>query len=212
MKKQILTLAVAVTLGTTACTAQDGKARMGRPEGPNHMERLISDLGLTEAQATEFREIMEDAMAGGMGPKGGPGMGGGPMGQRGQRGGCCCCCQGQMGGGPGMGGCPMPGGPEGAPGMAEGQGPRGPEGMPELTEEQREEMKAKMDSRREELQAKREEMEAKAKETDERLKSLLTDEQYAKLAKMRGFGHGKGHGPSLMPGMEGKDAEGGDVK
>ncbi len=151
MKKQIFTLVAAMMLGTIACMAQDGNDKKGRPDNSQRIEQMVAELGLDEAQAAEFMDIMGSLMPQGMGP-----MGGGPRGQR----------------------------PDGGE-MGEGQGPGGQNGRAELTEEQREEMKAKMETMREEMQA-------KFQQADERLKNLLTDEQYEKVKNMIGRGPGQG--------------------
>ena len=61
MKKQILSLVVALLIGTTVCIAQN------RPQGQQRtvdrekrVEKMITDLGLNEKQAKDFKAAMEE--------------------------------------------------------------------------------------------------------------------------------------------------------
>ncbi len=86
MKKQIFTLAIATILGSVTCMAQDENEKKGGPDNSQRIEQMISELGLNETQAAEFKEIMKDMQPQGMGP-GGPGGPGGPRpgGQMGEK-------------------------------------------------------------------------------------------------------------------------------
>ncbi|MDR3118869.1 MAG: hypothetical protein LBU44_05555 [Mediterranea sp.] len=57
MKKQILGLAVVLLLGSAVCMAQDNRG--GRPDVSKRIEQMITDLGLNETQAKEFKAVME---------------------------------------------------------------------------------------------------------------------------------------------------------
>ncbi len=128
MKKQIFTLAIATILGSATCMAQDEIEKKGGPDNSQRIEQMISELGLNETQAAEFKEIMKDMQPQGMGP-GGPG----PRGPKGPR------PDGQMGEKP-------EGAPEGMPARPEmgdeskaGEGPQGD--MKEKFEEMQSKMK-----------------------------------------------------------------------
>ncbi|GCB37478.1 hypothetical protein [Bacteroides faecalis] len=61
MKKQILSLVVALLIGTTVCIAQN------RPQGQQRtvdrekrVEKMITDLGLNEKQAKDFKAALEE--------------------------------------------------------------------------------------------------------------------------------------------------------
>jgi Spy/CpxP family protein refolding chaperone len=58
MKKQILSLAVALLLGSAVCMAQDNRGE--RPDMSKRIEQMVTDLGLNETQAKEFKAAMEE--------------------------------------------------------------------------------------------------------------------------------------------------------
>jgi Spy/CpxP family protein refolding chaperone len=58
MKKQIVSLAVALLLGSAVCMAQDNRGE--RPDPAKRIEQLVTDLGLNETQAKEFKAVMEE--------------------------------------------------------------------------------------------------------------------------------------------------------
>ncbi len=58
MKKQIFSLAIALLISSTACMAQDQKRQ--RPNRSQRMEQMITELGLNETQAKQFKEAMEE--------------------------------------------------------------------------------------------------------------------------------------------------------
>ncbi len=108
MKKQIFSLAAAILISSTACMAQDKKRE--RPDRSQRIEQMVTELGLDEKQAKQFKEAMEEMR-------------------------------------------PSP--------KDSGQRPS------------------------------REEMEAQRKKTDEKIKSILTEEQYKKYQSMRPQGRPK---------------------
>ena len=55
MRKQILSLAVALLIGSTVCMAQKGKA-----DREKRIEKMVTDLGLNEKQAKDFKAAMEE--------------------------------------------------------------------------------------------------------------------------------------------------------
>lgn len=58
MRKQILTLAVALLIGSTVCMAQNQKK--GKAEREKRIEQIVTDLGLNEKQAKDFKAAMEE--------------------------------------------------------------------------------------------------------------------------------------------------------
>ena len=58
MKKQILGLAVVLFMGSAVCMAQDNRG--GRPDMSKRIEQMVTDLGLNETQAKEFKAVMEE--------------------------------------------------------------------------------------------------------------------------------------------------------
>ena len=56
MKKQILGLAVVLFMGSAVCMAQDNRG--GRPDMSKRIEQMVTDLGLNETQAKEFKAEM----------------------------------------------------------------------------------------------------------------------------------------------------------
>ena len=57
MKKQILSLALALFLGTAVGMAQENRGE--RPDPSKRIEQMVTDLGLNETQAKEFKAVME---------------------------------------------------------------------------------------------------------------------------------------------------------
>ena len=57
MKKQILGLAVVLFMGSAVCMAQDNRG--GRPDMSKRIEQMVTDLGLNETQAKEFKAVMD---------------------------------------------------------------------------------------------------------------------------------------------------------
>lgn len=58
MKKQILSLAVVLFMGSAVCMGQDNRG--GRPDMSKRIEQMVTDLGLNETQAKEFKAVMEE--------------------------------------------------------------------------------------------------------------------------------------------------------
>ena len=58
MKKQILGLAVVLFMGSAVCMAQDNRGE--RPDMSKRIEQMVTDLGLNETQAKEFKAVMEE--------------------------------------------------------------------------------------------------------------------------------------------------------
>lgn len=58
MKKQILSLVVALLIGSTVCMAQN--PRQGKAGREKRIEQMITDLGLNEKQAKDFKAAMEE--------------------------------------------------------------------------------------------------------------------------------------------------------
>lgn len=203
MKKTAFICAAALMMGTVAL-AQPG------PQGPKpefnkeeavqkKTEMMAEKYGLNDDQQAKLLELNTE-YADVLAPQGRP--------------------QGPRHGGPEMG--PRPEGPQG-PEM--GPRPEGPEeGKPELTEEQKEEMKAKMEERKAEMEAAKEEFEAKMAERKEKieayeneLKNLLGEENYeAYKQDQERRAHGPQHGgprpggprgPQDRPAPENHDAE-----
>lgn len=58
MKKQILGLAVVLFMGSAACMAQEKRGE--RPDMSKRIEQMVTDLGLNETQAKEFKVVMEE--------------------------------------------------------------------------------------------------------------------------------------------------------
>ena len=59
MKKQMLTLAVLFLMGSSACFAQD-RPQGERPDMSKRIEQMVTDLGLTDAQAKDFKAAMAE--------------------------------------------------------------------------------------------------------------------------------------------------------
>ena len=57
MRKQILSLAVALLIGSTVCMAQN--RQNGKADREKRMEQIVADLGLNEKQAKDFKAAME---------------------------------------------------------------------------------------------------------------------------------------------------------
>ena len=67
MKKQILSVAIALLIGSTVCIAQDNNGNRGGQRGGNmtqRIEQMVTELGLNETQATQFKEVMENIRPG----------------------------------------------------------------------------------------------------------------------------------------------------
>lgn len=60
MRKQILSLVVALLVGSTVCMAQTPKQGKGKMDREKRMEQMITDLGLNEKQAKDFKAAMEE--------------------------------------------------------------------------------------------------------------------------------------------------------
>lgn len=58
MRKQILSLVVALLFGSTVCMAQN--PQKGRMDREKRMEKMITDLGLNEKQAKDFKAAMDE--------------------------------------------------------------------------------------------------------------------------------------------------------
>ncbi len=58
MKKKIFSLAVAILISSAACMAQDKKRE--RPDRSQRIEKIVTELGLDEKQAKQFKEAMEE--------------------------------------------------------------------------------------------------------------------------------------------------------
>ena len=58
MRKQILSLAVALLIGSTVCMAQN--RQNGKADREKRMEQIVADLGLNEKQAKDFKAAMEE--------------------------------------------------------------------------------------------------------------------------------------------------------
>lgn len=58
MRKQILSLAVVMMLGSAACMAQEGKGE--RPDMSKRIEQMVTDLKLNDTQAKQFKAVMEE--------------------------------------------------------------------------------------------------------------------------------------------------------
>ena len=58
MKKQILGLAVVLFMGTAESKSQDNRG--GRPDMSKRIGQMVTDLGLNETQAKEFKAVMEE--------------------------------------------------------------------------------------------------------------------------------------------------------
>ena len=58
MRKQILSLAVALLIGSIACMAQN--RQNGKADREKRMEQIVADLGLNEKQAKDFKAAMEE--------------------------------------------------------------------------------------------------------------------------------------------------------
>ena len=58
MRKQILSLAVALLIGSTVCMAQN--RQNGKADREKRMEQIVADLGLNEKQVKDFKAAMEE--------------------------------------------------------------------------------------------------------------------------------------------------------
>ncbi|MDD3040208.1 hypothetical protein [Bacteroides sp.] len=58
MKKQILSLVVALLIGTTVCIAQN--RQQGKVDREKRIEKMITDLGLNEKQAKDFKAALQE--------------------------------------------------------------------------------------------------------------------------------------------------------
>ena len=58
MRKQILSLLVVLLIGSTVCMAQD--RQKGKVDREKRIEQIITDLGLNEKQAKDFKAAMEE--------------------------------------------------------------------------------------------------------------------------------------------------------
>lgn len=58
MRKQIFSLVVALLIGSTVCMAQN--RQKGKVDREKRMEQMITDLGLNEKQAKDFKAAMEE--------------------------------------------------------------------------------------------------------------------------------------------------------
>ena len=59
MRKQILSLLVVLLIGSTVCMAQD--RQKGKVDREKRIEQIITDLGLNEKQAKDFKAAMGEA-------------------------------------------------------------------------------------------------------------------------------------------------------
>lgn len=60
MRKQILSLAIVLLVGATLCMAQNPQQGKGKVDREKRMEQLITDLGLNEKQAKDFKDAMAE--------------------------------------------------------------------------------------------------------------------------------------------------------
>ena len=61
MKKQILSLVVVLLIGTTVCIAQNRpQGQQRKVDREKRMEKIITDLGLNEKQAKDFKAALEE--------------------------------------------------------------------------------------------------------------------------------------------------------
>ena len=58
MRKLILSLTVALLIGSTVCMAQN--RQNGKADREKRMEQIVTDLGLNEKQAKDFKAAMEE--------------------------------------------------------------------------------------------------------------------------------------------------------
>ena len=58
MRKQILSLAVALLIGSTVCMAQN--RQKGKADREKRIEQMVTDLGLNEKQAKDFKAAIEE--------------------------------------------------------------------------------------------------------------------------------------------------------
>lgn len=58
MRKQILSLVVALLIGSTVCMAQN--RQRGNVDREKRIEKMVTDLGLNEKQTKEFKAAMEE--------------------------------------------------------------------------------------------------------------------------------------------------------
>ena len=56
MRKQILSLAVALLIGSTVCMAQNHQK--GKADREKRIEKMVTDLGLNENQSKDFKAAM----------------------------------------------------------------------------------------------------------------------------------------------------------
>ncbi|MDR0891606.1 MAG: hypothetical protein LBN24_03235 [Mediterranea sp.] len=62
MKKQILSVAVALMIGSTVCLAQQPKNGQWQANREKRVEQMVTDLGLKDQQATDFKAALESMM------------------------------------------------------------------------------------------------------------------------------------------------------
>lgn len=166
MKKIVLTM-VALLSMTVMQAQSDNKSERKAPKQPTAEEmtnRMAKDLGLNDEQKTkvlalnkEYQDVLKGAPRGPRGPR--------PDGQRGPKG------DKKVKGGK------QQSKTDAQTGATDQQRPE----RPQLTDEQKAQMKAQFEKR---------------KEYDGKLKQILTDEQYKKFQKAhKRHGHGHGHGP-----------------
>lgn len=62
MKKQILSLAIALFIGSAVCMAQENRSE--RPDMSQRIEQMVKDLGLNETQTKDFKAVMEEMRPG----------------------------------------------------------------------------------------------------------------------------------------------------
>ena len=58
MRKLILSLTVALLIGSTVCMAQN--RQKGKADREKRIEKMVTDLGLNEKQAKDFKAAMEE--------------------------------------------------------------------------------------------------------------------------------------------------------
>lgn len=59
MKKQFLTLAAVICLGTSLCMAQDQQREGGRGQRGNMVEKMKTELSLSDEQVTQLNEVFQ---------------------------------------------------------------------------------------------------------------------------------------------------------
>ncbi|MCD8202315.1 MAG: hypothetical protein LUD48_01575 [Prevotella sp.] len=205
MKKKIFSLAAVIMLFSATGMAQDQDQKQGRPDRSQGIEQMITELGLDETQAAQFKEVMAEMMPQDMGeqaPRGPMGPRGprGPRGPKGPRGEMsenapqpndsvappCACAQPTEDVAAPQCACAQPGDDNAAPQCACGR--PNPEQMKAMKED---------------MEAKKAEMEAKKAEMDEKIKAILTDEQYQKFQEMTAQRPERPQGPRSPRGPRG---------